>query len=104
MSNKKSKLPRYYSDFVSIPDWDSINWNVVNSRVSKIQRRIFKAKRCQNSKRLHWLQSILIRSVSARLFAVRQVTTLNKGKRTAGFDRRIASTPKSKFRLAQILA
>lgn len=104
MSNKKYKLPRYHSDFVSIPDWDSINWNVVNSRVSKIQRRIFKAKRCQNSKRLHWLQSILIRSVSARLFAVRQVTTLNKGKRTAGFDRRIASTPKSKFRLAQNLS
>ena len=101
MSNKKSNLPRFHGDFVNIPDWDSINWNTVNSRVFNIQRRIFKAKRCQNSKRLHWLQRILVRSVSARLLAVRQVTTLNKGKRTAGLDCRIANTPKSKLRLAQ---
>jgi len=103
MSTIKSKtnLPRYHSDFVSVPDWDSINWNMVSNRVFKIQRRIFKAKRSQNSKRLHWLQRILIRSVSARLVAVRQVTTFNKGKRTAGFDRRVVNTPKSKYRLAQ---
>jgi len=36
--------------------------------------------------------------------AVRQVTTLNKGKRTAGIDRRIANTPKSKLRLTQNLS
>lgn len=102
--SSKTKLPRFHSDFVSISDWDKINWNTVNRRVFNIQRRIFKAKRCQNSKRLHWLQRILVRSVSARLFAVRQVTTLNKGKRTAGFDRRIANTPKSKLRLAQNLS
>lgn len=100
----KSKLPRYHSDFVNAPDWDSIDWNAVNTRVFRIQRRIFKAKRCQNSKRLQWLQRALVRSVSARLFAVRQVTTLNKGKRTAGFDRRKAETPKSKLRLAQNLS
>ena len=104
MINKKSKLLRHHSDFTKVSDWDSIDWNTVNKRVSRIQYRIFKAKRCQNSKRLHWLQRILVRSVAARLSAVRQVTTLNKGKRTAGIDRRIASTPKSKLRLAQNLS
>lgn len=103
-SKSKSKLPRFYRDFVSVPDWNTINWNLASRRVSKIQRRIFRAKRCQNTKRLHWLQRILVRSVSARLLAVRQVTTLNKGKRTAGFDRRKANTPQSKLRLAQSIS
>lgn len=98
------KIPRFYSDFISVPDWDKIDWKAASSRVSKIQYRIFRAKRCQNTKRLHWLQRVLVRSVSARLLAVRQVTTLNKGKRTAGFDRRIVDTPKSKLRLAQNLS
>lgn len=99
----QKKLPRFHRDFAHIPDWESINWNAASARVLKIQRRIFKAKRYHNSKRLHWLQRVLIRSVSARLVAVRQVTTLNKGKRTAGFDRRKAQTPIAKFRLAQSL-
>lgn len=102
--SKLKKLPRYYEDFHSYPCWVSINWNVVTNRVTKIQRRIFKARREQNFKRLHWLQRVLIRSVCARLVSVRQVTTLNKGKRTAGFDRRIANTPESKLRLAQSLS
>ena len=104
MSKSKYKLPRFQSDFTSVPDGNKIDWNAVSSRVSKIQYRIFKARRCQNTKRLHWLQRALIHSVSARLLAVRQVTTLNKGKRTAGFDRRVADTPQSKLRLAQNLS
>jgi len=100
----KKKLPRFHADFVAVSDWNSIDWGKASCRVSKVQRRIFKAKRCQNIKRLHWLQRALIRSVSARLVAVRQVTTLNKGKRTAGFDRRITNTPQSKLRLAQNLS
>ena len=98
------KLPRYYRDFVSVPDWNKINWKMVEHRVSKVQRRIFQVKKCQSTKRLHWLQRVLVRSVSARLLAVRSVTTLNKGKRTAGFDKRLASTPQSKLRLAQSLS
>lgn len=104
MATKSHKLPHFHNDFASVPNWSSINWGVVSNRVSRIQRRIFKAKRCQNTKRLHWLQRVLTRSVSARLVAVRQVTTLNKGKRTPGFDRRVAITPESKLRLAQNLS
>jgi len=104
MVQNKKKLPRFHADFASIPSWDSINWSRVHTRVIKIQYRIFKAKRRQNTQRLHWLQRLLVRSVSARLLAVRQVTTLNKGKRTAGFDRRKADTPEAKFRLAQNLS
>ena len=98
------KLPRFHSDFASVSDWNKINWNAASSRVVKIQYRIFRAKRCQNTKRLHWLQRALVRSISARLLAVRQVTTLNKGKSTAGLDRRVADTPKIKLRLAQDLS
>ena len=106
------KLPRYYSDFASVPDWNKIDWDAASRRVTKIQYRIFRAKRCQNTKRLHWLQRALVRSVSARLLAVRQVTTLNKGKRTAlappsreNFPSgKFSSVPKGSTRQASLVA
>ena len=52
---------------------------------------------------LHCLQRALIHCVSAHLVAVRQVTTLNKVKHTAGFDSRVANISQSTLRLAQYL-
>ncbi len=88
---------------IYIQDWNSVEWNKVSAKVFRIQNRIFLAKRVHNATRLHWLQKTLARSVAARLLAVRQVTTLNKGKRTSGFDRRVADTPQEKLRLVKNL-
>lgn len=86
-----------------LPDWDNVNWGSTSSWVFRVQRLIFRAKRSGNDKRLHWLQRWLTRSLQARLVAVRQVTTLNKGKRTPGFDKRIAETSGQKARIASEL-
>jgi RNA-directed DNA polymerase len=100
---KEKEFSHSHSKSAFVPEWDAVDWSSTSSRVFKIQRRIFKARRCRNFKRLHWLQRILIRSVSARLVAVRQVTTLNKEKRTPGFDRRLAQTSRQKLNLARNL-
>jgi RNA-directed DNA polymerase len=62
--------------------WNSINWTKTQNNVRKIQRRIYMAKKNGEIKKLRWLQKFIINHMGAKLLAVRQVTTLNKGKNT----------------------
>lgn len=80
--------------------WDNVKWMEVQSRVRKIQHRIYKASLKDDTRRVHWLQKFLIRSLDARLLAVRQVTTLNKGKSTAGVDKLIIVKAEERMNLA----
>jgi len=80
--------------------WGGINWGKTQSRIRKIQHRIYEAKLSGNSKRLHWLQKFLINSLDARLYAVRQATVLNKGKSTPGVDRQVVTKPEQRIKLA----
>ena len=80
--------------------WNAIDWNKTQKSVRKIQYRIYQASMCGNIKRKHWLQKFLINSIAAKLIATRQVTTFNKGKRTAGVDGLKITTPQEKLKLA----
>lgn len=83
--------------------WADINWVSLNNKVRKIQFRIYKAKLSGNTKRLHWLQLLLVSSTAAKLLAVRLVTTLNKGRKTPGFDKQVVTTPSQKMNLVKNL-
>lgn len=83
--------------------WGDIKWSQVEHRVFKVQERIYKAKLTGNRSKLHWLQKLLINSNDAKLFAVYQVTTLNKGKDTAGVDGKTITKGSEKLSLAQTL-
>ena len=61
-----------------IEAWESISWDLLEYRVHRVQRRIYKASFLGNQKQLFWLQNKLIRSPDAQLLAVRIVTTLYK--------------------------
>ncbi|MDM8517232.1 group II intron reverse transcriptase/maturase [Desulfobacterales bacterium HSG16] len=76
-------------------DWHSISWNRVNRNVRRLQVRIVKALREGKTRLARALQYILTRSFGGRALAVRRVTE-NKGKGTAGVDKEIWNTPKSK--------
>jgi RNA-directed DNA polymerase len=69
--------------------WNEVRWTQVRKRVSRIQHRIFKAKRQDKNKLVTFLQIRLINSLDAKLLSVLQVTTLNKGRNTAGVDRQV---------------
>ena len=76
--------------------WDSIGWNKAEAYVKKLQMRIVKALqqgRTGKAKSLQWLPT---HSFYGRALAVRRVTS-NKGKKTAGVDKVLWSTPKLKF-------
>ena len=70
-----------YSD-----DWESTDWKKLQKVLFRLQRRIFKAIREGDKAKAKRLQKLLLSSYAARMLAIRQVTQLNEGKKTAGID------------------
>ena len=67
-------------------NWEEINWKYHSKVVFRLQKRIFKAVREEDIAKVNRLQRLLFNSYSARMIAIRQVTQLNTGKKTAGID------------------
>lgn len=65
--------------------WNSINWTVVEAKVSKLQSMIAKAVSEKRINLVKKLQYLLAKSFYAKLVAVKRVTS-NIGKRTSGVD------------------
>ena len=84
-------------------DWAALPWKQYQRNVYRLQKRIYRAARQGDWKRVHRLQRLLLRSWSARCLAVRQVTQENRGKRTPGADGVAALTAKQRLRLAGTL-
>jgi len=82
-----------------MPNWNDINWNSVEMHINRIQVRITKAVIKENWNLVKRLSYLLTHSYYAKLLAVRKVIQ-NKGKRTAGIDGELWSTPVSKMKAA----
>jgi RNA-directed DNA polymerase len=65
--------------------WNSLDWTAIHAEVRRLQLRIAKAVKEKRWNKVKTLQRILSRSLAAKLWAVKRVTT-NKGKRTPGID------------------
>lgn len=89
--------------FMSSLKWNEVDWPLVEQRVFRYQQRIYRAGLKDNQNVINNLQRRLITSYDAKLLAVRQVTTLNKGKRTPGVDKKVYDTPKAKMKLVSNL-
>lgn len=85
-------------------EWRTINWKQVHKTVYRLQTRIFKAKRRGDTKQVHRLQKLLMKSRSAKLLAVRRVTQDNTGKSTAGVDGIKSLTPVQRLHLVKSLS
>ena len=85
--------------------WESIDWQIVTSRVLHLQRRVYKAQASGSNKhRIHGLQQLLINSLDSKLFPVRLVTTLNKGRQIPGVDKQVIVLHDEKMALARRLS
>jgi RNA-directed DNA polymerase len=78
-------------------DWHGIDWARTTRNVRNLQVRIAQAAKEGNWRRVKALQRFLTRSFSGKALAVRRVTE-NRGKKTAGVDKVLWSTPESKAR------
>ena len=85
-------------------EWKAIDWKRVQKNVYRLQTRIFKAKRRGDTKQVHRLQKLMMKSRSAKLLAVRRVTQDNTGKSTAGVDGVKSLTPGQRLNLVNSLS
>jgi len=69
-----------------IEDWTQTPWRTLEQHVFRLQKRIYRAQARGNTKAVHSLQRLLMKSQAARTLAVRRVTQDNHGKKTAGVD------------------
>ena len=83
--------------------WKSLPWKKFRKNLFRLQVRVYKAIRTGNKRKARQLQKLILRSRAARFLAIRQVTQLNSGKKTAGIDNKTALTFKSRFDLELLL-
>ncbi|MEM6612502.1 MAG: reverse transcriptase domain-containing protein [Cyanobacteria bacterium P01_C01_bin.72] len=83
--------------------WRFLPWKQFHKNLFRLQRRVWKAIRAGERKKAINLQKLIVKSRSARLLAVRQVTQLNTGKKTAGVDGKASLSFKERFELEKLL-
>jgi len=97
-SNKANELVK--------PDtsvWKDFDWRKAEKKTYKLQKRIYKASKSGDIRKVRKLQKTLLRSWSNRMLSVRKVTQDNKGKKTAGVDGIKSLSPKRRITLARSL-
>lgn len=83
--------------------WQRLPWKKFRRTLFRLQRRVFKAVRAGDRRKARSLQKLILKSTSARLLAIRQVTQLNAGKRTPGVDGKSSLYFKERFELSETL-
>jgi len=86
-----------------ITSWQDIPWHKVEAKVHALQRRIYRAQRQGDRRKVKSLQRLLLRSTSAKLLAVRRVTQDNQGKKTPGVDGVACLDPDERGQLVRAL-
>lgn len=66
--------------------WKKLPWKKFRRNLFRLQNRLYKAVRDNNLVLAKNLQKLILKSTSAKMLAIRQITQLNKGKKTAGID------------------
>jgi RNA-directed DNA polymerase len=84
--------------------WKSFKWKKFQKTLFRLQKRIYKAIQVNDKRKARSLQKLVLRSQAARLLAIRQVTQLNTGKKTAGIDGKASLTFEERLTLANKLS
>lgn len=79
--------------------WKNLNWKKFRKDLFRLQNRVFKAIREGDKRKALSLQKLILKSKAARLLAIRQVTQLNAGRKTAGIDGKKLLNFKERFEL-----
>lgn len=88
---------------VYIEKWKRLPWTEFEKTLFRLQHRLYKASRENDLAKCKKLQSLILGSASSRYLAVRQVTQLNTGKKTAGVDGQASLNHRERLQLADEL-
>jgi len=83
--------------------WKKLPWKQFRRNLFRLQRRVYKAIQVGDKRKARSLMKLILKSTSARLLAVRQVTQLNAGKKTAGVDGKASLKFEERFELSEQL-
>ena len=83
--------------------WKSLNWKKFRRDLFRLQRRVYKAVSVSNMRRARSLQKLIFKSRAAIFLAIRQVTQLNAGKKTAGVDGKASLSFEERLNLSEEL-
>ena len=83
--------------------WANLPWKKFRRDLFRLQRRVWKAVSVGDKRKAKYLQRLILKSTAARLLAIRQVTQLNVGKKTAGVDGKASLTFEERFTLSNEL-
>ena len=83
--------------------WLKLNWKKFRKDLFRLQCRVFKAIRAGDKRKALSLQKLILKSKAARFLAIRQVTQLNAGKKTAGVDGKKSLNFNERFELEKLL-
>ena len=84
-------------------DWKNIKWYKVNRHVDSLQKRIYRASKNNDKKKVRDLQRQLMRSNSCLLKAINRVTKENKGRFTPGIDGFKATSDRARVKLFDMM-
>ncbi|PSB35095.1 group II intron reverse transcriptase/maturase [Chlorogloea sp. CCALA 695] len=83
--------------------WRTLPWKQFRRNLFRLQKRVYKAVQAGDKRKAMSLQKLILKSKAARLLAIRQVTQLNAGKKTAGIDGKKFLTFEERFKLEKLL-
>ena len=87
----------------SSESWKTLPWKKFRRNLFRLQKRVYKAIQVGDKPKAKSLQKLILKSTAARLLAVRQVTQLNVGKKTAGVDGKASLSFEERFALSEQL-
>jgi RNA-directed DNA polymerase len=94
---------RHAQEKLNSESWTKLPWKQFKRDLFRLQKRVFKAVKAGNLRKAKSLQKLILKSQAARFLAIRQVTQLNAGKKTAGIDWKLALNFKERFQLNKVL-
>ncbi|MDZ7952790.1 MAG: reverse transcriptase domain-containing protein [Nostoc sp. DedQUE12b] len=83
--------------------WRALPWKKFRRNLFRLQKRVYKAVQVGDKRKARSLQKLILKSTSARFLAIRQVSQLNAGKKTAGIDGKKSLTVSERFYLEEWL-
>ena len=88
---------------VYIEEWKRLPWRDFDKTLFRLQHRLYKASLENDKLKIEKLQSLILGSACSRYLAVRQVTQLNMGRKTAGVDGKASLNCEHRLSLANEL-
>lgn len=83
--------------------WKKLPWKKFRINLFRLQKRVYKAIQVGDKRKARSLQKLILKSRAARFLAIRKITQLNQGKKTAGVDGLAKLTFKERFLIEPIL-